>query len=154
MWFHVSKKYLGESPILTPRLPKNGKLAILKYEGNIPRICVSNSIFFCLRAILGSEEIVSTDREFTENPCVYFTEKTPYLPPDYDDFRMNNEMWFIKKTQFFYLARIDMYRLFTEKVIVPTSEKNLVMPDKKIRVKQAQVNFITELLLRNKEDMP
>lgn len=146
MWFHVSKKYLGENPILTPRLPKNGKLAILKYEGNIPRICVSNSIWFCLRAILGSYEIVSTDKEFTENPCVYYTEDTPYLPPDYDDFRINNEMWFLKKTRFHYLARIDMYRLFTEKVIVPTDNETLVRPDKKTRVRQARVNFVTKIL--------
>jgi len=151
MWFHVSRKYLGDSPILTPRLPNNGNLKLMKNEGNIPRICVSNSLFYCLRAIHGTEELVSTKLIFNENPCVYFTEETPYLPPDFDDFRLNNEMWFIKKTKFYYLARIDIYKLFTEKIIVPTNDKNIILPDKKKVINQTKTCFITRILNKLEE---
>jgi hypothetical protein len=49
-FFHVSKKYLGETVILKPRLPDTANIA---KEGNIPRVCFSISLPLCLRSILG-----------------------------------------------------------------------------------------------------
>jgi hypothetical protein len=59
MWFHVSKTYLGDNPILQPKLPRNGFWPIIMEEGNIPRVCVSNSLFHCLLAIHGTEYLKS-----------------------------------------------------------------------------------------------
>lgn len=146
MWFHVSNTYLGDSPILQPRLPRNGHWKIINEEGNIPRICVSNSLFHCLLAIHGTEYLKSSRLDFTENPCVYFTEETPYLPPNCSDFRLNSEMWFLKKTKFFYLSRIDMNYLFTHGIIRPTTEKDLILPEKAKIIRKAKVNFISELI--------
>lgn len=146
MWFHVTNSYLGKNPVLIPKLPRNGNASIIKWEGNIPRICVSNSIFKCLLAIHGTEDLNSNDLQFTENPCVYFTEEEPYLPPDCNDFRQNYEMWFLKRTKFYYLARIDMYKLFTDKIIIPTTEKELKLPEQKKRIYKAKSNFITNII--------
>jgi len=146
MWFHVTNSYLGKNPILIPKLPRNGNIKIIKWEGNIPRICVSNSIFKCLLAIHGTESLNSNDLYFTENPCVYFTEEEPYLPPDCNDFRQNYEMWFLKKTKFYYLARIDMYKLFTDKIIMSTDEKELKLPDQKKRICKAKSEFIINVI--------
>ena len=146
MWFHVTNSYLGKNPVLVPKLPRNGSLKIIKWEGNIPRICVSNDIFKCLLAIHGTQSLVSNNLVFTENPCVYFTEEEPYLPPDCNDFRQNYEMWFLKRTKFYYLARIDMYKLFTDKIIMPTTEKELKLPNQKKRVCKAKSNFIINVI--------
>ena len=149
MWFHVTNSYLGKDPVLIPKLPRNGNAILIKYEGNIPRICVSNSIFRCLLAIHGTEDLISNKLQFTENPCVYFTEEEPYLPPDCNDFRQNYEMWFLKKTKFYYLARIDMYKLFIDKIIMPTTEKELKLPDQKKRVCKAKSDFIVNVITQN-----
>ena len=146
MWFHVTNAYLGDNPILRPSLPKNGDWKIIREEGNIPRICVSHSIYNCLLAIHGTEYLRSSDLEFTENPCVYFTEETPYLPPCCSDFRLNGEMWFIKKTQFFYLGRIDMNYLFNHGVIKPTTEKSLILPAKTKIIRKAKTKFVSEII--------
>lgn len=146
MWFHVSNTYLGYSPYLTPKLPKNGHWEIIREEGNIPRICVSHSLFHCLLAIHGTEYLKSSKLDFTENPCVYFTEEVPYLPPCCSDFRFNGEMWFLKKTQFFYLSRIDMNYLFSHGVIRPTTERDLILPEKVKIIRKAKVNFISEII--------
>lgn len=148
MWFHVTNNYLGENPVLIPKLPGNGNANIIKYEGNIPRICVSNSIFRCLLAIHGTEDLISDKLRFIENPCVYFTEEEPYLPPDCNDFRQNHEMWFLKKTKFYYLARIDMYKLFMDKIIIPTTEKEIKFPSQKKRVCKAKSDFIINVMLK------
>ena len=151
MWYHISNKYLGDSPILQPRLPRNGYWKIIREEGNIPRICVSNSLFHCLLAIHGTEYLKSSNLEFKENPCVYFTEETPYLPPACSDFRQNGEMWFIKKTRFFYLARININYLFTHGVIIPTTEKDLILPEKPKTLQKVKTKFMSMLMCSKNE---
>lgn len=129
MWFHISKKFLGNKITLTPKVPDSAQLHI---EGDIPRICVSSSIYKCLCGILGNGRLRSFEAkaEFAENPCVYFTEKTPYLPPDCIDFRKIDEHWFLYPTDFYFAARIDLYNLFANHYIVPTNTAKPRFPKK------------------------
>ena len=53
VWFHITNKYIGKKPILNPHNPKDNE----HDEGNIPRLCVSDSILKCLRAVIGSEKL-------------------------------------------------------------------------------------------------
>lgn len=98
-YYHVTED-LGESIILTPRVPRY----CLPNEGDIPRICVSSSIYNCVRALAGSVNLKTHHIQgvygLTRQLCVYETDESPYLPPDCSDFRRNNEMWFIKDTAF------------------------------------------------------
>ena len=152
MWYHVTKSYRGKVAVMTPRLPRDGNSNLIKYEGNIPRICVSNDIFRCLLAIHGTEELVSDKLYFTENPCVYYTEVTPYLPPDYGDFRINNEMWFLKRTKFYYLARVDLSKLFRTRIIVPTFERTLKLLSQRKIVRRVTTEFISRVMGANGVD--
>ena len=147
MWYHVSRCFLGNEQFLYPRVPNMDTFCRCE-EGNIPRICVSNSILNCIRAITGNKIIYSINikRNFLENPCVYATEEVPLLPPNCLDFRQNEERWFLKKTKFVYLGRVDMNQLLIKKIIVPTHEKELVLPDKNIVVKTAKEYFILNIL--------
>ena len=65
MYYHVSLKYLGKSKILKPRIPRNR----MSHEDSItPRVCFSNSIKLCRKAIdISNYEIV----------YVYKVEKLP-----------------------------------------------------------------------------
>lgn len=148
MWYHVTDRYFGKKEIFVPRLPRDGSKFIIEREGDVPRICVSNSIFKCLRAIHGTEDLNSSRLYFSENPCVYFTEEVPYLPPNCTDFRANDERWFIKKTEFFYLARVDMYKLFLYNTIVATQEEKLKLPKHPIVKSAYQIKerFIQSLM--------
>ena len=144
MWYHVTDSYLGKSKILIPHVPDNPNTNV---EGDIPRICVSNSIFKCLRALIGRDYISTTDYLDTEeNPCVYYTENNPYIPPECDDFRYNDERWFIKKTKFFYLARVNIYTLFTKNKIVATKEEKLRLPKIGKTIRCPKEMFIQSLL--------
>ena len=150
MWYHVAKKYLGETVILVPRIPNNANLS---REGNIPRICVADTLFHCLRALRGLTTIQSTylkDVLHNENPCVYFSEETPFIPPECDDFRFNGEMWFLKKTKFLFLGRIDIYALFLRNKIIPTTEKEIKFPKHNISIGSPKEIFLQELLKHGK----
>ena len=120
MWFHISKKFVGKNKTFMPKVPES---ALKDEEGNIPRICVSDSLYRCLLGLIGYSQLRSYmfSAEFKENPCVYFTEKTPYLPPNASDFRRTNEHWFLYPTDFYFAARLDMYNLFENHYIVPTN---------------------------------
>ena len=50
MFYHVSKNNLGNIIYLEPKIPEN---CLIEEEGNIPHICVSTSIYYCLRSIIG-----------------------------------------------------------------------------------------------------
>lgn len=121
--FHVSKVYLGSNPVLSPRLPVSAS----KKEGNIPRICVSPNIFFCVRAIVGSPQrkldLADLSLEFAdaENTmllygAVYKTNEKPFIPPDCSDFRSNKEHWFIKDTVFTYCGSLDFSNIHQGKL--------------------------------------
>lgn len=129
-YYHVSKEYLGESVTLTPRIPGSSVVSI---EGTIPRICVSDSLYLCLRSITGNATLmlnevlmefecqdvmvpfeppeVITERRSEPKlifPSVYARRDTPYLPPKASDFRSNGEMWFLEPTEFQLEGYIDL----------------------------------------------
>ena len=129
MWYHISKKYLGKWKKLTPKVCDYNSTNIYE-EGDIPHICVSDSLLNCLCAIIGNckPDTNSFLRHFSENPCVYFTEEKAYLPPNATDFRDTNEHWFLKPTEFIYLGRINLYRFLKDSIIVPTDKEKLIIP--------------------------
>lgn len=129
MWYHISSAYLGRKKKFTPQICEYNSTTIYE-EGDIPHICVSDSLFNCLKALVGMGKPDTNVflRHFKENPCVYFTEEKAYTPPNAIDFRNNNEHWFLKPTEFRYLGRINMYRFLKESVIVPTDKEKLIIP--------------------------
>ena len=56
LWYHISNEFIGYNPILEPRVPIVTETALIS-EGNIPRVCVSNSIYFCIRSKVGREDL-------------------------------------------------------------------------------------------------
>lgn len=133
LWYHVSNEFIGYTPILEPRIPDT----VLMDEGNIPRVCVSNNIYFCIRSKVGREDLRAYDLLYgfnakddedyfiryeickmvtVKNPSVYVTEGTPYYPPNYSDFRRNNEMWFIT-TQFHFIGFLSIGEIVKNQVV-------------------------------------
>ena len=154
MWYHVVREFFGNEKVFLPKIPQLNSFCRCE-EGNIPRICVSNSLFNCLRAITGLDRGLYPNilkKNFAENPCVYATEEVPLLPPNCLDFRQNEERWFIKRTKFMYLARIDIEQLLVKKIIVPTQEKKIVWPEKIYTVNTVKENFILSLIKEHKGD--
>ena len=129
MWYHLRKRYIGKNPTIEPYVPNAVKISATycAEEGNIPRICVSDHIFKCITGILGILQPSPSDlsRQFDENPCLYITDSTPYVPPNCLDFRDNNEHWFITPTKFIYLGRINLSKIFKNGIIELTTEKEL-----------------------------
>ena len=137
LWYHVSNEFIGYTPILEPRVPDT----VLMSEGNIPRVCVSNNIYFCIRSKVGREDLRAYDLLYgfsaisakdeedyfiksesckittVMNPSVYVTEGTPYYPPDHSDFRRNNEMWFITPTQFHFIGFLSIGEIVKNRVV-------------------------------------
>jgi len=151
MFFHVSRSYLGKKKVFIPKVPEN---SLVHIEGNIHRVCVSDNLYFCLRSIIGlSEPKYVAFREFSENPCVYFTDEMPFIPPESVDFRLNNEHWFLKPTKFFFLGRIDMNAFMSNGIISYTDKKQFVVP-KKIkdviirRNEMPKTRFMQQVLLK------
>ena len=64
-WFHISTKFIGNNPIFIPKAPDTAT----KKEGNIPRICVSNSIYECLRSVCGIKHPTVRDLLFSFPFC-------------------------------------------------------------------------------------
>ena len=143
LWYHVSDEFIGYNPVLEPRqVPGN---SVLMFEGNVPRICVSNNIYFCIRSKIGREDLraydllyqfsVRTDNEDSvietesckivtvKNPSVYVTEDTPYYPPNCNDFRRNNEMWFITPTQFQFIGFLSIDQVVKNQVVKFASQQ-------------------------------
>lgn len=129
MWYHVSKRFLGNEFVFKPKLPET---AVIEREGDTPRICVSDSIAKCLRAIdsgdnltlksiiinfsdLKDEFSFETEEDlYAKNfrtPAIYVTEETPILPPDISDFRFNNEHWFLQPTKFKFVGYLSFNAL-------------------------------------------
>lgn len=113
MWYHISDNYLGEIVIFKPRVPRT---AAIKEEGDIPRICVSDSLYYCVKSLAGKtyDDYVKyfLDKRYKKyilirNPAVYCCEQQPYLPPKASDFRENNEHWYITPVEFKFLGFLD-----------------------------------------------
>ena len=148
MWYHVTREYLSETVELVPKVPN----CYVNLEGNIPRICVSSSIFNCLMAIQGYDNKLykkEIKARFTTNPCVYITEKTPFIPPDCADFRKNDERWFLDKTVFYHLGFVDVFHLFVYNEIIYTENSALCLPERgRTYVVTPQENFL-KFFLKN-----
>lgn len=131
-FLHVSKHDLGEKFKFTPRIPEN---AVLDYEGDIPRVCVSTNLYDCVRGVLGEAEPVVADFAHTmrrwhtersrgmyyEASALYGTNRKAFLPPDHGDFRDNQEHWFLTPVTMYRLGYIDLraFFQFCELKIVP-----------------------------------
>ena len=132
-YFHVSKRYLGETVTFKPKIPET---SIIDIEGNIPRICVSDKVFRCLCSIVSSYPFNISDLlyEFRDDikgfetkeeycnridtiksPVIYYTEDTPFLPPAVSDFRNNREHWFLQDTTFRLYGFVDFSELIKNK---------------------------------------
>lgn len=147
MWYHITKKFLGKTVKLEPRVPTG--VQIYAYEGNIPRICVSGDIYSCIKGKIGKEEISSLDLKnfFKVNPSLYYTEEEAFLPPATADFRNNDEHWILKPTDFYFLGYIDLRTLLIRNRIVPTDKEEVVYPRKEKLVRyRPRVEFIKRLL--------
>lgn len=141
MMYHLSKKYLGDDVILTPKVPVN---ADLDSEGDIPRICFSTNVFYCVRGIIGCKririlglvefknKIVSQlDDEEEElklvNPSIYVTTKKLYIPPAHGDFRYNKEYWALENTEVKFIGFLCLKKLINSKLKI-TDNANTLNP--------------------------
>lgn len=151
MWYHITKMTHAKKVFtFTPSVPKG--VNAIYYEGDIPRICVSDTVFKCLRGVTGQTLLFASDitEYWDENPCVYYTEETPFMPPQFNDFRVNNEHWFTSPTKFYYLARVDIYKLFKYNIIVPTEDKELHFPKKCPSISKPTEQFLQTILFAKK----
>ena len=99
IYYHITTN-LGNRVILTPRVPTTS----LDAEGDIPRICVSTSVYDCIRGVTGSRLLqthhIHDALKGSKVLCIYSTQDSPFKPPACLDFRRNSEMWFLKDTTF------------------------------------------------------
>lgn len=137
MFYHITTEdFWSKSILLNPRVPDTQYFG----EGNIPRICVSDSIMGCLRSILSTRKIIAIElleysrpkntlKAFESNydwlkrcpsipsPSIYFSKEPAYLPPDYFDFRKNGEHWYVQPTNFNFYAFIDLQNTIKNKTL-------------------------------------
>lgn len=128
---------LGAFLTMTPRVPET---CLISKEGNIPRICVSTHLYYCLRSITGGSsnkfyvnEILHEIRDdmramescdewikratWLNSPTVYISYEEAFTPPDACDFKKNHESWYITPQKFQRLGFIDLPTLVSEGVI-------------------------------------
>lgn len=154
MWYHVRREFLGNHPLIKPKIPKAviDNAFCRAEEGNIPRVCVSDHVFKCFRGIMGIEEPCTIDfkTRFEENPYLYITDETALVPPNCLDFRYNNEHWFIKPTRFYYIGRIDMYKMVSKHIIDITEEveAKYIKKDIKFSIDNMRSNVLRYLIER------
>lgn len=134
MFYHVSKKDLGSVVTLIPKVPES---SLISKEGNIPRICVSTHIYFCLRSITGGSsskfnvnEILHEIRDDIQpmeeslewknrgacfvSPAIYTCDEEAFVPPDACDFKKNNENWYIQNQSFKRIGYLHLHRLIMD----------------------------------------
>lgn len=127
-YYHISRKDLGQKIILKPRIPSS---SVISKEGNIPRVCVSSHPVYCLRSIVGTQEVSIEDilyafydsetyetlSQWKNNngqlfhPVIYQSFELPFLPPHASDFRRNKEQWYLKKTPFSRVGYLNLRQL-------------------------------------------
>jgi len=61
MFYHISKKDLGQTVKLKPKVPSS---SLVSREGNIPRICVAPSLYLCALSVVSSKPISVSDLLF------------------------------------------------------------------------------------------
>jgi hypothetical protein len=131
--YHISRKDLGQDIVLKPRVPSS---SVISKEGNIPRVCVSSHPVYCLRSIVGTQEISIEDILYAfydmDNheslshwknrnglllpPAIYQSFEQPFLPPHASDFRRNKEQWYLKKTPFSRVGYLNLRELLSGRI--------------------------------------
>ena len=124
--YHISKDYLGKVVTFYPRVPSS---SVIKYEGDIPRVCFSTKLKHCLSSMGGSANATVSDillefkiKNTFPNPTVYITRDKLFLPPNASDFRDNDEYWAINHITLNFIGFIDLFQL-TKNVIEITMER-------------------------------
>lgn len=116
MFYHVTKQDHGFLFKFKPKLPET---ALISKEGDILRVCVCPTIFYCLRAITSNHELLISDLVFNlinkpsilSSLVIYGTSDKPNLPPAASDFRRNKEHWFLKPITMERLGFLDLRQL-------------------------------------------
>lgn len=129
MFYHISSIDHGESFKFKPRIPRS---SLISKEGNIPRICVAPSVYYCLCSIAGCSPLDFSDivLEFKSkdgaivSPSVYTTEEIPFIPPNASDFKKNNERWFLKPTIMKRVGYLDLLALSVGSIQLMSESKN------------------------------
>ena len=149
-FYHVSKLFLGEVTTLFPKIPGSSSISI---EGDIPRVCFSTHIKYCIRSITGSRKLTTADlTEFSEkhisclnfeddetylketskirilNPSVYAVDSDNvklYVPPAASDFRSNKEHWAITAVEVKYVGKLCLASFSEEKIKITDQEFTL-----------------------------
>ena len=114
--YHLSKNYLGETKIFTPRVPENRWMgnceaynpfncSLIEEDEKFKRICVSPYISGCYRALDG-------DDKFYNDYYVYQAVDPEYVSRDLplmlvSDAKKTGEHWILNKTKFKRIGRIE-----------------------------------------------
>lgn len=127
MFFHVSYHDHGEYFQFTPKVPVD---AVSSKEGNIPRVCVSTSIYNCLHSLanvikLYSYDVILKCKHDKDTPCIIqpviykvVEGQTPYIPPNAVDFRLRDEHWFITPVFMERVGCLDVIELTNGNIVV------------------------------------
>jgi hypothetical protein len=97
--YHISHKYLGKSPTLTPRVPET---LLDGEEATTPRVCVCPSVENCYVAMLGPEVYHGVSAMH-----VYQADGSATVPAKgVPDSRATKERWFLEPVRFTYVGKL------------------------------------------------
>ena len=97
--YHISRQDLGESVILTPKIPKHKAFG---ENNSLPRICCAPSVYNCLISIEAAADIENN----AINLYVYSTEANSSMvyypePDEVPDVFYTNEVWLLGECEFY-----------------------------------------------------
>lgn len=98
--YHISHKYLGKSPTLTPRIPDT---RMEDEDGITPRVCVASSVENCYVAITGG---------IPRYPAmhVYMADGSATVPAKgVPDSRITRERWFLEPVRFTHVGKLPAF---------------------------------------------
>ncbi len=102
--YHISRKYLGKSPILHPRTP----ISCPDSEPDTPRICVCPTIAGCYRACeVLSIASVMENKGYVAQFHIYQSEVDKvFKPKDVADAKYTGELWLHDSTTFHHFVKM------------------------------------------------
>jgi hypothetical protein len=139
-WYHVSEKDLGDTVILTAKVPKTAPADL--EDVTTARVCFAPSISQCLYAIHSYKtnlisEVIKTYLHTTPqsciNPTVYFTDAELVKPDDASDYSITEEHWSLTDIAVRRLGYVDLYHLLMKKNLRLT-QKSCTVPKRYISV--------------------
>ncbi len=105
--YHVSPKYLGKAPILTPRIPESRAEA---EESVTPRICVCPNVEGCYLAKYTHPDI-DVIRGSIPAMHLYAVETDDSVPArKVPDARRTGERWLLEPTKFRYVGKLRAFK--------------------------------------------